>query len=106
MGHIIMEAVKNKRFNYTTPPIVEWPRVKTVQTHKNVSEIAPPKRVLSNPSQIADNNDKAQQKADLGRKGKFSNWCKFNGYISKSLQIISENQKISENVDFNKHQVD
>ncbi len=58
MGHIIMGTVKNKRLDYTTSPIVEYYVSKRCKNCKNVSAIAPPKRILFNPVYIADNNDK------------------------------------------------
>ncbi len=58
MGHIIMGTVKNKRFDYTTSPIVEYYMAKRCKNCKNISATAPPKRNLSDPLQIADNNDK------------------------------------------------
>jgi hypothetical protein len=69
VGHMIMGTVKNKRFDYTTSPIVEYYVSKRCKNCKNVSAIAPPKRILSNPLQIADNTDKCSQRQTWGRKG-------------------------------------
>jgi hypothetical protein len=65
--------------------------------HQNASHLTHRERV--------NNNDKKRSKTDWEGKT-ILNWCKFNGYSIKSLYIIAENQRISENVDFNKHQVD
>ncbi len=105
MGHIIMEIVKNKRFNYTTSPIAEYYVSKRCKNCKNVSVIAPPNRIFPNPLQMADNTDKCSQRQTWGRKGHFQIGVNLMGTAVKFTYLIRESENIR-NVDFNKHQVD
>jgi hypothetical protein len=56
--------------------------------------------------EIVNSNDKKNVAKQTGKERQFSIGVNLMGKGVKSLHILSENQRISENVDFDKHQVD
>ncbi len=89
MGHIIMETVKNKRFNYTTSPIAKYPYAKTVQNGKNVSVILPQKRKTVN------STDKNVVK-QAGKERQLSIGVNLMGTAVRFTYLIRESENIRE----------